>query len=436
MAAPTLITDAELEGLIKRVYNNFREKVQNLSTPLLSQLEKAKAGGARNLRWGGAGAYWNVVVGRPSGGTFSDDGYFPPDQTAREVQATTGVKRAYVTREIDGLAIAGTQSKEAAFQTLARKTMEEIRDAYALMMQAAVHGAGNGVLATVGTSSNTTTIIVSSPYGVASAGQGGLLLNVNDYIAIRSSDGVTLRGRATISSITNSGDNATIVYTPGIAGVAANDVIVKATASDDAYNNAINGLINITHRGGSYASLHGVTASTYAIWDAVRMVAGTDTPDAATPTESDIWTLIQRVAGRSGKDAMLRPQEFLLMTTPGLGQKLMESVVSQRRFDAADFQKTVKGGYKAFNCCGLDLFMDYYVPAGTIYLIHKPSLAFVDAADFSPVQYEGTGAWRWLNGRDAFQTTYKSYTNLATLARNTHGSITGYTDTTRFTHVA
>jgi len=178
-----------------------------------------------------------------------------------------------------------------------------------------------------------------------------------------------------------------------------------------------------------------VSASSYPIWNAVRMTAGTDTPDANQPTEDDLWVLIQKIAGVSGKDAQLRPKEFLLMTTPGLGQKLMQSFVAQRRFDANGFDTTIKGGYKALQVCGIPMVTDYYVPAGTIYLLHIPSLAWVDAKDWGFVEFEGAGPWRWIQGRDAFETTYAWYGNLACLARNAHGSIVGYTDTARFSHV-
>lgn len=437
MPSPTVITDAELSGLLKNVYANFREKVQNTVTPLVAQLNKASEGGPKNMRWGGNGVYWDVVLGRPAGGNFSSAGWFGVDTTAVEKQASVGVARGYVRRQVDGLALLGTKSKEAAFTSLARKTMEELREASALMMQGSFHGAGNGVLAIVGTVTNTATLIISSPYGVSGAGQGTLLISVGDYIAALTSDGVTVRGRAQVNGIsTVSGTNSTITLASGIAGVTAADLLVKATASDTSYNAATNGLINITNRGGSYASLHGLTQASYGIWDAIRLVAGTDTPNAAQPTESDIWDLISKVAGFSGKDAMLRPQEFLLMTTPGVGKKLMESFVGQRRFEAKDTAKVIKGGYKALEVCGLPLVMDYYVPAGTIYLIHLPSLALVDAKDWGFVEYEGAGPVRWLDGRDAFEMTYGYYGNLAALQRNSHGSITGYTDTVFYTHVA
>ena len=56
MPSPTVITDADLSGLLKNLYNNYRQKVQNLVTPFLAQLQKAKAGGPKNLRWGAGGA--------------------------------------------------------------------------------------------------------------------------------------------------------------------------------------------------------------------------------------------------------------------------------------------------------------------------------------------------------------------------------------------
>ncbi len=436
MANPTLITDAELTGLLKNVYSQFREKVQNLVTPLLAQLEKGRSGGPRNMRWGGNNVFFDVVTGRPAGATFSASGYFPPDTTATEVQANVGIVRAYTTRQVDGLAFVGTQSKDAAFTTIASKTMEEIKDASMLLMQQALHNKADGVVALIGTVTSTTVIIVSSPYGIASSGQGSLLLSVGDYIAVldtSSSDAVL--GRAAITAITNSGDNATLTIGTAISSMAATDKIVKATASDTSFNGAMNGLISITNRANAYPSLHNISNATYSIWDATRMVAGTDTPDATQPTESDIWDLIQKIAGRSGKDANVKPKDFLLMTTPGLAKKLMESMVAQRRFTAGEFGTTIKGGYKAIEICGIPCVTDYYVPAGTIYLLHIPSLSWVDAKDWGFVEFEGAGPWRWLSGRDAFETTYGWYGNLACLARNAHGSITGYTDTARYSHI-
>lgn len=444
MPGPTLISDADLSGLLKNFSTQYRLKAQNTVTPFFAQLQRAKAGGPRNIRWGGNGAFWDVITGRPAGGTFSAAGFFPPDTFAQEKQASTGVARAYVTRQIDGLVGLGTKSKEVAFDTILRKTAEEITDASRLLMQGALHGAGQGILAVIGTASSSTSIIVNAPYGVSGAGQGSLLLSAGDYIGVLDTTGVTLRGKSNISSIGTVGAtsaNATLTLTTAISGMLATDIIVKATTSDTSYSstagaNVINGLINITDRGGSYSTLHGLSSGTAPIWDCVNMVAGTDTPDVGSPTESDIWDLIKRVAGWSGKDAMLNPKEYLLMTTPGVAKKIMESFVGQRRFPADGFDSEIKGGYRSVEICGIPCFEDYYIPAGTVYLIHLPSVAWVDAKDWGFVEFEGSGAWRWIQGRDAFETSHSYIGNMAALLRNPHGSITGYTDNTFYTHVS
>lgn len=438
MAAPTLLSDTAVAGLLKNVYANHRVKVQNLTCQLLAQLERAKAGGAQNMRWGGNGVFWDIVSGRPAGGTFSPGGYFPADTTAAEKQASTGVARGYITRQLDNLAVVGTQSQAAAFESIVRKTMEELKDASRLLLQGAIHGAGDGVVATVASVATTLTFTAINPYGISGGGQGGLLINAGDYIAIRTSDGATLRGKSQITSVSNSGTTATVV-TASIAGVTAADIIVRATASDDSYSatlgaNVFNGLAGITNRGNSYGVLHGLSAATTPSWDATRMVAGTDTADANQPSESDIWDLIARVAGKSSKDAFMSPDEFFLLSTPGVAKKLMESFTGQRRFDASDVAKKIKGGFKAVEVCGLPMLTDYYVPAGTVYLIHKPSLAWVDAADWGWVDEESP--MRWTAGRDSREYTYRIYANLAALQRNSHGSITGYTDSTFYSHVA
>ena len=436
MANPVQITDAELTGLLKNVYAQYRMKVQNLVTPLLAQLEKARAGGPRNMRWGGNGVYWDVVIGRPSGATFSPGGFFPNDTTAVEKQASVSVVRAYTTRQIDGLAFTGTTSKEAAFTTIAKKTMEEIREASSLLMQQALHNKRDGVVALAVARTSDTVFTADAPYGIDGAAQGSLLLAIGDTIAILDGGTNAVRGRAQISNITTSGDIATITLAgAGIASVVSNDKIVKATASDTSFDASMHGLIDITNRGNSYQSLHGLSSATYPIWDAIRMVAGTDTPDVNQPTESDIWDLIQLIFARSGKNAMERPRDFLMMTTPGVAKKLMESMVAQRRFTASEFSTTIKGGYRAVEICGIPCVTDPYVPSGTIYLIHVPSLSWVDAKDWGFVEFESAGPWRWLQGRDAFETTYGWYGNMATLARNCHGTITGYTDTKRYNHV-
>jgi len=438
MANPILITDTELQGNLKNVYSDIRQQLFPISTVLFAQIKKEGPGGMRQLKWGGRNVFFDVTANPPVNWGASDAGYLPESSQVTEVQGNVGIRRFYVTREFDNLAIVGTQSKQAAFLSLKSKITEEIDGAMQLGMQEHVHGNGLGIRAIVSsyTAGPPTTVAVTSPYGVTGAGQGGLWLYPGMYIAVLDTTGATVRGKATITAVSNSGDTATLTLSGTISGTTGTDIIVAATQSDTAYNQYANGLQNITNRGNAFQTLHGISSSTTPRWDATRFVAGTDTDDAAVPNEMDIWKLAATMGARSGKRPLSNPEEFLCIGTYGLQQKFIESFLGQRRFNVtAGEELTLNGGYKALKLHGMPFVADEYQPAGTVYCIHKPSLAWVDAADWSPVQYENSGAVRFIDGRDAFQTSFKVYFNLMTYQRNAHGSITGYTDTARYTPV-
>ncbi len=440
MADPIMITDTELQGNLKNVYSDIRQNLFPISTVLFAQIKKAGPGGMRSLKWGGRDVFFDVVANPPVNWGASDAGYLPQSSQVTEVQGQVRVKRFYVTREFDNLAIVGTQSKQSAFMSLKAKITEEIDGAMQLGMQEHVHGNAKGIRAIVSATGTTTSCAATSPYGVASSGQGGLWLYPGMYIEVLNSAGAGSKGKTFITAVSNSGDTVTLTLSPALSSApVSTDIIVAATASDNAYDQYSNGLINITNRGGAYSALHGIDSTgvnAVPRWNATRFAAGTDTDSATEPNEMDVWKLAAKVGAVSGKRALSNPEEFLSITTYGLQQKFIESFLAQRRFNVtAGEELELNGGYKALKLHNMPVVADEYCPAGTFYLIHKPSLAWVDAADWSPVQYENSGAVRFIDGRDAFQTSFKVYFNLMTFQRNAHGSITGYTDTARYTPV-
>jgi hypothetical protein len=432
MPAPTVMAD--LGGLLKNVYADVRKDVFPVITPLLAQVQKSTPGG--RLQWGGNGVFWDVKTTRDVGLVSSSIGAFPADAVATEVQASMGVQRLYVYREIDGLAITGTQSQEAAYLSVVRKAMDSIKVAIKLGMQEQLHGDANCIKALVNTVTDTTHITATNGYGLGTVGTGsvvqaGLLLDVGMAVAVLNPSGPAVRGYSTISALTNSGDTATITLASAISSMAQGDYIVPATsATDNSFSKGINGLLNITNRGNAYAALHGVTA---ARWDAVRMVAGTDTPDATQPNEIDVQRLLTRIYQRCGVNPTEKPGEFLLITTPSLKIKLAESFLGQRQYQMGTMD--LNGGFKGINVAGLALIDDPFCPAGTIYCVRTADLTWVDAKDWGQVQYGSDNAWRPIAGFDRFGTGFGAYLNFGALARNSHGSITGYTDSERITFV-
>jgi hypothetical protein len=216
--------------------------------------------------------------------------------------------------------------------------------------------------------------------------------------------------------------------------MAVGDKIVSCSDSDTSFNNYPGGALAWLNNGGSYNDYLNVNASTYPRWDSTRLTAGTDTPSANTPDEMDVWDLARVIAGKSGFNAKATPGEFILITSPGLYKKLAQSFLGQRVYTAGD-QMDIKGGFKALNIFGMPMLEDEWMPAGKVYLIHVPSMTWVDQKDFAQVMFEGGPAWRFIAGRDASTISYKQYWNMGPLVRNAHGMITGYTDTKRYSHV-
>lgn len=433
---PLLISDADITGVLKRVYESYRINVFPKLTPLLAQVKKGTPGGPERMQWGGEGVFWDVILTRPVGMIASDSGYLGDESEAVERQATLGIKRTYVTRQVDGLALSATSSREAAFVPLARKLMQEAVDASQLGQQEVLHGDGQAIKALLVSTADTTHCVVDRPYGITGAGQGGLLLDQGMTISVMVGATSTQRSGSPviITNITNSGDQATLTLSGAVTAMAAGDAIVAATSSDTSFGAYPNGLTNIVNRGASYNSFEGISAASFPRWDATRFVAGTDTDDASQPNEMDVWKLATVLAGKSGKDAKLHPNEFLMLSTPGVERRLAESFLGERRWDA-DANVTLKGGFRAIQIMGLRLISDYWCPVGTLYMVHLPSLSWVDRQDWIKVSYEGAGPWRWIVGRDAYEFSLGSYWNFGALQRNSHGVITGYTDPDRFTHV-
>lgn len=453
--AVTYLSDTEIAGMLRRVYNAFENNIFPVVTRLLAQIERATPKSRYRIKWGGENAFFPVTIGQPGGLYSSSNGSLPPSSMALERQAQETVKRLYVRRQVDGLAIVGTQSKEAAFKPLATKIVREATIASKLGMQRMLHGDSRGIIAVVVTT-GTTTCVVSSPYGVTGAGQGGLNLEQYQTYQILDPAGAgtarTVTGgpgnnRITLASVTNSGDNATMAFSSGesVASITIGDYVVLASANSTAYlstadtvttqGGEINGLINITRRGNSstYNALHNISVATAGNerWTSIQMTAGTDTPTLYA-TEDDIYTLCQKLLGASGYDPTETPADWLLIGTPGLQQQLVQSVIGQR---VLVNEVTLKAGYKGIRIAGLPFIADPYCPAGTLYLIHLPSMFKINAKDFGYVVLNGAGPWRWVDGYDAFETSWGAYTQVGTVNRICHGSIIGYTDSFRASQV-
>lgn len=436
------ITATEFDGLLKQVYSSFRVKFFPIADPVLAQIKKGTRG-MKGLRWSGRGVAFDTVMNRPVGVVANQEGWFPQSAVTTEVQGNMDIKRMYVTRVLDGLADNGTSTKEGAYLGIAKKLVAEAMDATKLALSEVIHGDGRGIKAIVRNAA-TNTFSIDSPYGYTAAGPGALLLDKGQHVAILSSDGLTLRGRSTIASVTQSTttDTATLVLDVAVSATTIGDIVVAATnaptgstvSQSTGYNQFPNGLGNLLNRdGATYNSLHGISAATWARWDSLRLPAsGVIDPNA--PNEMDVWELITKMAMRSGVSARERPGDFMMMGTFGIERKLAESFLGQRRF-MPEGQIKINGGYSAVNIMGMPYISSGWAPAGEFKVVHIPSMVWIDGRDWGVAEVGNNNGERPIDGRDAKMMNWGTYWNLGTVQRNAHGMISGYTDTSRYTPV-
>ena len=432
------ISDTELAGDLKNRYEDIRQELVPIICPLLSAIKKKGPGGTGNVSWGGNNMYFDIVTQTEVNWSWSPTGQLPYSTQATEVQGNVGIARFYLTRAFDRLPIVGTQSKESAFMSLRDKITRAFATGFQLGMQESLHGNATGVKAVVITAATTVSIVVQSPYGISGAGPGGLWIKPSMYLTVYDATGVTNRGTAKVSAIGNVLTTATgvctITFATGISNMAATDIVVAANQSGDALNAVCNGLINITNRGNAYPTLHAVSAATYGNWDSLHYTAGTQVDTTA--QEMDIWDLATKLFTQSGHNATADPSEYLIVTTFGIGKQLIQSVLSQRTMPiTGDSKIRLPGGYVCDTILGIPMVMDPYCPLGTLYLLHLPSINWVDALDWSPVQYENSGTVRFVSGQDAYEISMATYMNTMTKQRNAHGSIISYTDSTGYNWV-
>lgn len=431
-----------ISGGLKQYYQRVREDVFPLLTPAFAQLTRMKRGGPRNMQWGGEGAVWNVVLGDPTGQTFSANGFLPRSNFRPSLKASSGVARGYVRQQFDYLTVTATRNNQAAFISLREQLNEEVTMKYQLMLQEAFHGDPRGVKAVISNVVNQQTFDITSPYGISNGGQGALWLPRGAFIAIRNSTGATLRagGPQEIATVAlqTAPDTYRITFAAAFTGVTAGDIIVAATANDDGFNASPNGMNNILNRGNAFNTLHNIDASAAGNerWNSVRLTAGSDTARGDQITESDFHEIAMRIRARSGEDPFTSPNDFLIVTTPGLAKSYADSMIGQRQI-TMEQTRQLRGGYAAqafWN--NIPVIADNYMPIGSVYFLHLPTMGWLNAEDFGAVSYEDSGEFRFIQDRDAFETSDKIYYNIITTKRNAHALVTGFTEPFRYTPLA
>ena len=415
----------DFTDVLKDVYLPVRRKAFPISTPMLAAAKKASP---NSVEYAGNDLIFDVKTGRRGGFISSSKGFLPYSKTAREKKGRLSIARTYAVVNVDGLALKASAGDKASYIPAAKKVVEDATEQWRLEQQRILHGDSLGVRAVIGTASTTTSIIVEDPYGIDGAGPGNLHLVVGDDIAVLNPTGATLRGKAQITDISLSGDNATLTLGSAISGMQAADVVVTAVptavdANDTSWGAEPHGIKSIVDVENAFATFEGISDSR---WVAQKMTS-------STIDERIVMRLLNTIRNRAGVEWRTNPAAMLLVTTTGIWQAYGDSLLGMRRFDAPTM--TLNGGFTAVQVAGAALLDDPWAPRGRMYAIHGPDTVFVDLMDFGKLSFQDSPQWRMAQNQDAYEAVFGSYWNYGAYIRASHGVISGITDTVSYSPV-
>lgn len=415
----------DLTAVLKNVYLPVREKAFPILTPLAANARRATPD---SVTYSGNDLFFDVKLGRRGGFVSSQRGFLPDHQTAEEKQGRLGITRMYARVQVDGLADAATEPSKSSFISQARKITEDVMEQWEIEQERVLHGDSTGTRAVIDSVTDTDTIVVDNPYGITDAGPGNLHLVEGDVISVRSSDGTTHRGKAQISSISLSGDLATLELASTISGMTAGDVVVTGVTSsvnstDDSFGAEPHGLKSIVDQEGNFATFEGIN---HARWSAQLL-------SSSSVDETVIMRMLNTIRARAGVDWRSDPTALGLITTTGIWQAYGDSLLGLRRFDAPE--RTLEGGFTGVQVAGATLVDDPWAPRGRIYAIHFPDTLFIDLMDFGQLSFQDAPQWQRAADRDAWEAVFATYWNYGVTQRSSHGLIHGVTDTVNYSPV-
>lgn len=422
MADPQILQD--FSPVLKNVYLPIRKKIFPINTVLLAQARKM---GPEHVTYAGNDLFFDVKVDRRGGFVSSAAGFLPSSKISREKQGRLSVARTYAKVQIDGLALKATASDKGSYISAAKKIVEDVMDMWEIEQDRILHGDSLGIRATVATGVNSTSQTCANPYGITGAGPGNLHLVEGDVVAFLSSDGATLRGKRTISTITLSGDTATLVVDSAV-NTTTGDLVVTAVptavdANDTSFGAEPHGLKSIVDVEAAFATFEGLNDPR---WVATKLTS-------TTVDETIVMRLLNLIRARGGVDWRKSPKEMLLLTSTGIWQAYGETLLGLRRFAAPELE--LKGGFTGVQVANAALVDDPYGPRGRLYAVHGPDTVFIDLMDFGEISFQDAPKYQRVSNRDAWEAVFAAYWNYGALNRLSHGCISGITDTVNYSPV-
>lgn len=400
------LTKTTADAALKEDYQPVVREQLNQSNMLLAQIER------NSKDTEGRRAVLSLHTSRSSGvGARAEGGTLPTAGNQGYTEERIDLRRNYGRIEVSGPAIREMKSDKGSFVREAEAEMKGITADLKRDVNRQLFGTSNGVVATCGTTSSSTTVtLLSTATNLTTMRQ----FNVGDIVDIGTvADPVAVAEARTITAVNRSAE--TIVISGATVSTTSGTHFVFRTGSGGAIGGAgqkeLTGLQTIVAATGT---VFNVAQSSVPVWASyVSSNSGT----LRAPTDTLFETVLDEVSIESGEDPNL------IITTAGVNRAFANGLKDQKRFSNTI---DLKGGFKALSVNSgrgdVALTWDRDCPGNRAFVLNTAHLIQFESSDWEWMDEDGAVLNRVPN-KDAYEATLFKYHELATDQRNAHGLI-------------
>lgn len=391
------MTTSSISGLVKQIYDDYVERMQNLKHRAIDEIAKS----AKKYNAGGQGFFGSINdYGNEAGGAQLEDESFRTIDSENYAQYKVLPKVMAWPIQFTGLSAAVADSDEEAFANSVVDALDMAKERLLSDENRQFYGLGNGLLANPGASYTAAAVSIS-----VSSTQ---YLRKNQVIDIFNGSTKTVDSRRInyVDRVNNVIDFATSL---GVALVTT-DSIVKENIRDSAPADGkeMMGLRGIVDDGTDLTTFQNINASTSYEWRAIRINAS-----SANLTSDLLQRLIDDVAILGGEEP------DTLITHPNQRRKYLDIVVPQKRY----MDGNMDSGFTKVSFNGKELWLDKDCQPNVVYGLKKSALRKFEVLPLQMGSHDGSDKFLRLSNTDTFQAYWRHYCNFGTGKRNLHGKI-------------
>lgn len=390
-------TTTTISGLLKRVYDDYIDRMQNLKHRAIDEIAKS----AKKYNPGGEGFFGDINdYGNEAGGALNETETFRTIDNENYTQYKVSPKIETWPIEFSGLSAAVADSDEEAFANSVVDALDRAKERLMSDENRQFFGFGNGLL--------------GNPAGNAASNVTSFSVSSSQYLRRNMVVDIFNGATKTVDSIRISRvdrfNNVVYLATSLGAALITTDAIVKENVRDSAPTDGKEamGLRGIVDDGTDLTTFQNIDTTANDEWKATRISAS-----SGNLTSDLLQRLIDDVAIIGGDEP------DTLITHPKQRRKYLDLVVPQKRYQDGNLDT----GFTKLSFNGKELWLDKDCQQDVVYALKKSTIRNYEVLPLQMGKHDGSDTFLRKVNSDVFQAYWRHYFNFGTGKRNGNGKI-------------